>query len=88
MSVELLIATQPGDARLADVLLLTGTNTTSNHPVAATFFKEAVKRGAKMIVIDPRRPTIADFATWYCRLRPGTDVAFYNAVMRASRKAA
>src|SRR5205814_6324976 len=70
-----------GDARLADVLLLTGTNTTSNHPVAATFFKEAAKRGAKLIVIDPRRPTIADFATWYCRLRPGTDVAFYNAVM-------
>jgi formate dehydrogenase major subunit len=70
-----------GDARLADVLLLTGTNTTSNHPVAATFFKEAVKRGARMIVIDPRRPTIADFATWYCRLRPGSDVAFYNAVM-------
>ena len=70
-----------GDARFADVLLLTGTNTTSNHPVAATFFKEAAKHGAKMIVIDPRRPTIADFATWYCRLRPGTDVAFYNAVM-------
>src|SRR5207244_10101561 len=49
-----------GDARLADVLLLTGTNTTGNHPVAATFFKEAVKRGTKMIVIDPRRPVIAD----------------------------
>jgi formate dehydrogenase major subunit len=70
-----------GDARFADTLLLTGTNTTSNHPVAATFFKEAAKRGARMIVVDPRRPGIADFATWYCRLHPGTDVAFYNAIM-------
>jgi formate dehydrogenase major subunit len=61
--------------------LLTGTNTTVNHPVAATFFKQAVKRGTKMIVVDPRRPPMADFATWYCRLNPGTDVAFYNAIM-------
>lgn len=68
-------------ALLADVLLLTGTNTTSNHPVAATYFKEAARRGAKLIVVDPRRPDIADHATWYCRLNPGTDVAFYNALM-------
>ncbi|MCI0705422.1 MAG: molybdopterin-dependent oxidoreductase, partial [Planctomycetia bacterium] len=52
------------------------------HPVAATFFKQAVKQGAaKLIVIDPRRPDIADFATHYCQLHNGTDVAFYNAVM-------
>src|SRR5262249_55524915 len=70
-----------GHARLAEVILLTGTNTTANHPVAATFFKEAAKRGTKLIVVDPRRPAIADFATWYCRLKPGTDVAFYNALM-------
>jgi formate dehydrogenase major subunit len=70
-----------GHARLADVLLLTGTNTSVNHPVAATYFKDAVKHGTKLIVVDPRRPSIADFATWYCRLQPGTDVAFYNALM-------
>src|SRR5262249_48957650 len=70
-----------GHARHADLLLLTGTNTTANHPVAATFFKEAVKRGTRLIVVDPRRPAIADFATWYCPIRPGTDVAFYNALM-------
>ena len=63
------------------MLLLTGTNTTANHPVAATFFKQAAKRGTKLIVVDPRRPDIADFATWYCRIKPGTDVAFYNALM-------
>jgi formate dehydrogenase major subunit len=70
-----------GHARLAEVLVLTGTNTTVNHPVAATFFKQAAKQGTRLIVVDPRRPTIADFATWYCRLHPGTDVAFYNALM-------
>jgi formate dehydrogenase major subunit len=68
-------------ARQAEIVLLTGTNTTVNHPVAATFFKEAVKRGTRLIVVDPRRPQMADFATWYCRLKPGTDVAFYNAIM-------
>ncbi len=70
-----------GDARHADVILLTGSNPTANHPVAATFFKEAVKRGTKLIVVDPRRPDIANFAAFDCRIRPGTDVAFYNAVM-------
>jgi formate dehydrogenase major subunit len=70
-----------GNARLADVLILTGTNTTANHPVAATFFKQAAKRGTRLIVIDPRRPQIADFADHYCQLRPATDVAFYNAIM-------
>ena len=70
-----------GHARHADLLLLTGTNTTANHPVAATFFKEAAKKGTRILVVDPRRPDIADFANWYCRINPGTDVAFYNAVM-------
>jgi formate dehydrogenase major subunit len=69
------------NARHADFLLLTGTNTTANHPVAATFFKQAAKRGTKILIVDPRRPHIADFATWYCPIHPGTDVAFYNALM-------
>jgi formate dehydrogenase major subunit len=70
-----------GHAPEADLLLLTGTNTTTNHPVAATFFKEAVKRGTRLVVVDPRRPAIADFADRYCPIHPGTDVAFYNALM-------
>src|SRR5207249_2228476 len=69
------------DARYADVILLTGSNPTVNHPVAATFFKEATRRGTKLIVVDPRRPDIANFAAFYCRTNPGTDVAFYNSVM-------
>ena len=69
------------NARYSDLLLLTGTNTTANHPVAATFFKQAAKNGTRIVIVDPRRPQIADFATWYCPIRPGTDVAFYNALM-------
>lgn len=65
----------------ADFVLLTGSNPTANHPVAATFFKQATRRGTKLLVVDPRRPIIADFADWYCQIRPGTDVAFYNALM-------
>jgi formate dehydrogenase major subunit len=69
------------DIRRAEVALLAGTNTTANHPVAATFFKEAAKKGVKLIVIDPRRPDIADHAHRYIRIKPGTDVAFYNSMM-------
>ena len=38
----------------ADVIMVIGANPTENHPVAATFFKQAAKRGAKLVVMDPR----------------------------------
>ena len=69
------------DIENSDVALVTGTNTTSNHPVAATFFKEAAANGTKIIVVDPRRPDLADHAHEYVRIRSGSDVSFYNAVM-------
>jgi formate dehydrogenase major subunit len=75
------VTTTYRDVENAEVALLTGTNTTSNHPVAATFFKQARKRGMKLIVVDPRREAIADQADHFCRIKPGTDVAFYNAMM-------
>ena len=75
------VTTTYGDVRNAEVALLAGTNTTANHPVAASFFKQARKRGTKLIVVDPRRAPIAEHADYYCRIKPGTDVAFYNAVM-------
>jgi formate dehydrogenase major subunit len=65
----------------ADVALLAGTNTTANHPVASSFFKQAAARGAKLIVVDPRRPDVARYAWRYARIRPGSDVAFYNAML-------
>ena len=76
------VTTTYGDVENADVILIAGSNTTSNHPVAATFFKQAQKRGMKLIVVDPRREIIADRADHHCRIKPGTDVAFYNAMMQ------
>jgi formate dehydrogenase major subunit len=75
------VTTTYGDIANAEVALIAGSNTTANHPVAASFFKEAHKAGTRLIVVDPRRCDIADHADHYCRIKPGTDVAFYNAVM-------
>jgi len=75
------VSTTYGDIINADVAILAGTNTTANHPVAASFFKQARRRGTKLIVVDPRRERIADHADVYCQLKPGTDVAFYNGVL-------
>ena len=75
------VTTTYGDIENAGAALIAGSNTTSNHPVAATFFKQARKKGTKLIVVDPRRETIADHADYHCRIKPGTDVAFYNAMM-------
>ncbi len=75
------VSTTYGDIINADVAILAGTNTTANHPVAASFFKQAKRRGTTLIVVDPRRERIADHADIYCQIKPGTDVAFYNGVM-------
>ncbi len=69
------------DVARADLALIAGSNTTANHPVAATFIKQAAKRNTKLVVVDVRRHPLAEFAEHFIQLRPGTDVAFYNAVM-------
>ena len=69
------------DVRRSELALVAGSNTTTNHPVAATFIKEATKRGTKLIVVDVRRHPLADFAQHFASIRPGTDVAFYNGLM-------
>jgi formate dehydrogenase major subunit len=75
------VTTTYSDIVNAEVALITGTNTTSNHPVAATFFKEAARGGTKLIVVDPRASGISEYAWRFCRIRSGSDVAFYNALM-------
>ena len=75
------VTTTYGDVANAGAALLAGTNASANHPVAASFFKQARKRGTVLIVVDPRRNDIADHADYFCRIKPGTDVAFYNAMM-------
>ena len=69
------------DIKRADFALLVGTNTTVNHPVAATFFKEAVRAGTRLAVIDVRRPGIADHAWKFLRQRPGADVALLGGMI-------
>jgi formate dehydrogenase major subunit len=75
------VTTTYGDIVNAEVALLTGTNATANHPVAATFFKQAARRGTKLIVVDPRASGISDHAWRFCQIRSGTDVAFYTGMM-------
>jgi formate dehydrogenase major subunit len=71
-----------GDVRNADVALIAGSNTTDNHPVAATFIKQARKSGGtRLIVVEPRRTPMADHADLFLQIQPGTDVALYNAWM-------
>ena len=65
----------------SDVIIVIGANPTENHPVAATYFKQAAKRGAKLIVMDPRGQALAHHATHMLQFRPGTDVALLNAIM-------
>jgi len=71
-----------GDVEEADVILLTGSNTTENHPVLSAFVKRAVKfKGAKLIVVDPRRIKISGFADIWLRQNLGTDVAWINGMI-------
>ncbi len=65
----------------AEVIVVIGANPTVNHPVAATFIKNAVKRGAKLVVIDPRGQTLSRHATHRLKFKPGTDVALLNAML-------
>ncbi len=69
------------DIHLADVLLVTGSNTTEAHPVISLEMKRAVRqRDAKLILIDPREIELAEFAAIQIRPRSGTDVALLNAM--------
>ena len=64
-----------------DVFIVTGSNTGENHPIIALQMKEAVKQyGAKMIVVDPRRIDLVDFAEMWLQLKPGTNVPVFSAM--------
>ena len=65
----------------ADVAIVIGANPVENHPVAATYFKQFVKRGGKLIVMDPRGVGLKRFAAEMLQFRPGADVSMLNAIM-------
>ena len=75
------VSTTYGDIKNADVAIITGSNATSNHPVASSFFKQARRAGTKIIYIDVRAGSVADHADVFVQLKPGTDVALYNGIM-------
>lgn len=65
----------------ADCIFVIGSNTTENHPVIGTIIKRAVNRGAKLIVADPRRIELADYADVFLQIKPGTNIALLNGMM-------
>lgn len=66
----------------AQVILVSGSNTTEAHPQVARRILDAVDRGAKLIVIDPRKTPLAEFAHIHLDIRPGTDIPLLNGMMR------
>ncbi len=65
----------------SNCILVTGSNTSENHPLISARILKAQRRGAKLIVVDPRYIHLAQFADVYARSRPGSDVAWINGLM-------
>ena len=68
------------DVEHADAIVVIGSNPTVNHPVAATWMKNAAARGATLIVMDPRETELARHATYALQFKPDSDVALLNAI--------
>ncbi|MDV7338445.1 formate dehydrogenase subunit alpha [Terasakiella sp. A23] len=69
------------DALKADVIIIIGARPAQNHPVAATYIKDAVKQGSKLIVMDPRRQALSRFADHMIQFKSGADVSLLNAMI-------
>ena len=76
------VSNQVSDVLNAEVILVIGSNTTSNHPVAATWMKNAAAAGAALIVCDPQRSDLARHASHFLQFKPDTDVALLNAMLQ------
>ena len=77
------VSNQVSDVQFADVIVVIGASPTSNHPVAATFMKNAARAGKTLIVIDPRQTELSRYANHFLQFKPDTDVALLNAIMCA-----
>ncbi|HEY2629649.1 MAG TPA: formate dehydrogenase subunit alpha [Usitatibacter sp.] len=75
------VSNQVSDVALAEFILLIGANPTSNHPVAATWIKNAVERGTKLVVADPRRNDLTRHSWRYLQFTADMDVALLNAMI-------
>jgi formate dehydrogenase major subunit len=77
------VSNQVSDVQFAEVIFVIGANPTVNHPVAATWMKNAAQSGAKLIVADPRRTELARHASHFLQFNADTDVALLNAMIHA-----
>ena len=75
------VSNQVEDVRHAEVFMVIGSNPTTNHPVAATFMKNAIKNGKKLILMDPRKTHIARYATHHLQFNASTDVSLLNSIL-------
>jgi len=75
------VSNQVADGVEADVIVIIGARPNANHPVAATFMKNAARAGKKLVVIEPFGSDIALHATHFLQLHPATDVALLNGMM-------
>ena len=77
------VSNQVEDVKHAEVFMVIGSNPTTNHPVAATFMKNAIRDGRKLILLDPRKTDIARHATHHLQFNASTDVTLLNSMLHA-----
>ena len=75
------VSNQVNDVEHAELILVIGSNPTANHPVAATWMKNASQRGAKIVLADPRITDIGRHAWRTLQFKPDSDVALLNAMI-------
>jgi formate dehydrogenase major subunit len=75
------VSNQVNDVEHAELILVIGSNPTANHPVAATWMKNAARRGTKIVLADPRVTDLGRHAWRVLQFRPDTDVALLNAMI-------
>jgi formate dehydrogenase major subunit/formate dehydrogenase alpha subunit len=71
------------EIRDADSIFITGSNTAVSHPVISDEVVRAVKKGANLIIVDPRRIQLAEHATLFLQIKPGTDIYVFLGIMHA-----
>ena len=69
------------EIRDADCIFITGSNTAESHPVISYEVVRAAKKGAHVIIVDPRRIPLVDHATLFLQIKPGTDIYVFLAIM-------
>ncbi|KXG43536.1 formate dehydrogenase [Tepidibacillus decaturensis] len=74
------------DIENTNLIFLIGSNPTEAHPILGVKMKKAIRNGAKLIVIDPRRTEMAEMAELWLPIKPGTDIALLNGIMHTILK--